>query len=304
MPLNLHFLRIFNAVAEYNNFSRAAEALYISQPAVSRAVQELEEEIGLPLLDRSHRTITLTEAGALLHQYAQRLFAVEQAAETTLEQLKSLERGHLALGASHTTGTYLLPPLMSRFHEQYPGIRLSLEIANTQTILEKLHTQPMDLAFVEGPVRDTEYVAAPWRTDRLVVIAPPKHPLVERQPVTLLQLAAEPYLQRELGSGTRDIVEAAFHRQELTLNVAIELGSNQAIKQAVSAGLGISIVSNATLDLELSAGTLAVLDLQEVDFRRVLSRVTLKEKPLSRAASAFLQLSAAVETNTQNAAVP
>ncbi|HVU14221.1 MAG TPA: selenium metabolism-associated LysR family transcriptional regulator [Phototrophicaceae bacterium] len=290
MALNLHLLRIFAAVAENNNFSQAAKALYISQPAVSRAVQELEEQVGLPLLDRSHRALALTEAGALLYQYAQRLFAVEQAAETALEQFQGLERGHLAVGASQTTGTYLLPPLLSRFHQQYPGVRLSLEIANTQTVLEKLHTQPLDLAFVEGPVKDKEFLIVPWRTDRLVIIVPPKHPLLAKQPITLDQIGAEPYVQREVGSGTREVVDDVFQRQGLTLNVAIELSSNQAVKQAVSAGLGVSIVSDATITLEVSAGTLALLEVQGIDFNRTLTQVRLKGKPVSPAAEAFLRL--------------
>jgi len=290
MTLNLHLLRIFTSVAEHNSFSRAAHALYISQPAVSKGVQELEEQVGLPLLDRSHRTLALTEAGILLYQYAQRLFAVEQAAETALEQLQGLQRGHQALGASHTAGTYLLPPLMSRFHERYPGVHLSLEIANTQTILVDLQTKPLDLAFVEGPVKAKDLTISPWRTDHLVAIVPPNHRLVMEQPVTLADLAAEPYVQRELGSGTREIVEEAFRQMGLELKVAIELGSNQAVKQTVIAGLGISILSDATIALEVSAQALAVVAIKDYDFSRTLSQVMPKERPLSLAATAFLEL--------------
>ena len=252
MALNLHLLRIFTAVAEHNSFSRAAKALYISQPAVSKGVQELEEQVGLLLLDRSRRKLALTEAGLLLYQYAQRLFAAEHAAETALEQLQGLERGHLAIGASHTTGTYLLPPLLSWFHQRYPGIRLSLEIANTQSVLENFHTRPLDMAFVEGPVKATDLIVSAWRADHLVAIAPPSYPLIQRQPVALAELATEPYVQREL-VGTREVVEDAFKQKGLELNVAIELGGNQVVKQTVSAGLGISIVSDATIALELRA---------------------------------------------------
>ena len=123
MALSLRLLRIFLVAAEHNNFSRAAEILYVSQPAVSKSIQELEQQVGLILFDRSRRVLALTEAGHLLYQYAQHLFAVEKAAEIALDQLRGLERGHLALGASRTIGTYLLPPLLSRFHRAYPGIR-------------------------------------------------------------------------------------------------------------------------------------------------------------------------------------
>jgi len=290
LALNLHLLRIFTAVAEHGNFSRAAEALYISQPAVSRAVQELEAQVGFALLDRSHRVPALTDAGALLYQYAQRLFTIEQAAEVALGQLQGLERGHLAVGASHTTGTYLLPPLFSQFHQQYPSIRLSLEIANTQTILEKLRTQPLELAFVEGLVTDKEFLVTPWRTDRLVIIAPPNHPLLLRQPASLEQIIKEPYVQRELGSGTREIVEDVLRQKGIELTITIELNSNQAVKQAVSAGLGISIVSDMTIELELANRTLATISVQDLDLTRTLTQVTVKDRPLSRSAATFRAL--------------
>ena len=157
-------------------------------------------------------------------------------------------------------------------------------------VLEDLHTRPLDLAFVEGPVKATDVIVSAWRTDQLVVIVPPNHPLLRRQPVTLAQLAAEPYVQRELGSGTREIVEDAFKQKGLALNIAIELGSNQVVKQTVSAGLGISIVSDATITLELSAQTLAVVAVKDYDFSRTLTQIVPREKPLSPAAAAFLQL--------------
>lgn len=290
MALNLHLLRIYTAVVEHNNFSRAADALYMSQPAVSKAVRELERQIGLDLLDRSHRRLALTEAGRVLHLHAQRLFAVEQAAEAALEQLQGLERGQLALGASQTIGTYLLPPLLGQFHQQYPGIRLSLEIANTQAVLEALHMQELDFAVVEGPVNHEEFTVTRWRNDRLVVILPPDHHLIGQQSVALEQLAAEPYVQRESGSGTRMIVERVFQNRGLELNVAIELSSNQAVKQAVSAGLGISIVSIATIALEAATNSLAIMEVSESGFIRSLSQVMLREKPVSPAAAAFSQL--------------
>jgi DNA-binding transcriptional LysR family regulator len=290
MALNLRSLRVFSVVAQFNSFSQAAVTLSMTQPAVSRAVQELEREIGTVLIDRSRRALTLTEAGTLLYQHAQRLFADEKAAEIALEELQGLERGHLAIGASHTTGTYLLLPLLSHFHQRYPKIRLSLEIANTQTILERLKLQSLDVAFVEGPVRDADFVAEEWRTDRLVVIAPPNYPVAAGQPVSLALLAEQPYIQRESGSGTRETVESFFTQNGLTFNVVLELGSNQAVKQAVSAGLGISILSEATLELELAAHTLRILDVQDFDLTRTLSQVTMKDRPLSHSAAAFRAL--------------
>jgi DNA-binding transcriptional LysR family regulator len=296
MALNLHLLRFFHAVAEHQGFSKAAERLYVSQPAVSKGIQELEQQVGLALFDRSRRSLTLTAAGELLYQYTQSLYAIEKAAETALEQLHGLERGHLALGASYTVGTYRLPALLSKFHQQYPGITLSLEIANTGQILDQLRTGSFDLTYVEGPVRGTDVIVSEWSTDRLVVIAPPGHPLIASQPVELEDLASVPYVQREAGSGTREIVEVIFGEQGLSLNVAVEMGSNQVIKQAVSAGLGISMVSDVTIALERLSGTLVVLEVANYDSRRVLSEVRVKGRPLSPAASAFKLLSKAKDT--------
>jgi DNA-binding transcriptional LysR family regulator len=290
MTLNLHLLRIFTTVVEQHGFSRAATVLYISQPAVSKSVQELENQLGVLLIDRSQRRLVLTEAGMILFEHAQRLFAVERAAEAALEQLHGLERGHLSIGASQTIGTYLLPPLLGLFHQRYPGVQLSLEIENTQRVIDDLRTKPLDLAFVEGPASDPDLVITTWRTDRLVVIAPPDHPLSARR-VSLEQVNHYPYVQRESGSGTRDIVEQALFQRGLKLNVALELGSNQAVKQAVIAGLGISIVSEATLDLEHNAGILAVIEPYDFYLSRPLSLVTVQGRPESRALAAFRDLS-------------
>ena len=289
MALNLHLLRIFATVVDQHGFSRAAAALYISQPAVSKSVQELENQLGVLLIDRSQRRLMLTEAGSILFEHAQRLFAVERAAEAALEQLHGLKRGRLSIGASQTIGTYLLPPLLGQYHQRYPGVQLSLEIENTQRVIDDLRTQPLDLAFVEGPVSDPDLVVSTWRTDRLVIIAPPRHPLTNQR-VSLEQVTQYPYVQRESGSGTRNIVEQALHERGVSLNVALELGSNQAVKQAVIAGLGISIVSEATLELEQNTGILAVIEPHDFYLSRPLSQVTIQGRPESRALAAFRDL--------------
>ena len=288
--MNLHLLRIFATVAEYGSFSQAAQRLYISQPAVSKAVQELERQLGTILIDRSGHKVLLSEAGILLQQHAQQIFALERSAETTLEQLHGLERGHLALGGSHTTGTYLLPPTLGLFHRQYPGIKLSLEIGNTQQVVDRLLAGILDMAFVEGPVEESNVLIRPWRVDKLVVIASPDHPLVNQQPVSLDQLLAEPFIMREQGSGTRTIIEQAFRERNLRIQIAMELGSNQVVKQAVSAGLGISIVSESTIIVALKAGMLAVLDVPDFALTRTLAQIAVKGRLPSYALSAFQKL--------------
>ncbi len=287
MSLNLHLLRIFTTVAMECSFSQAAKQLYISQPAVSRGVQELERQLNLILIDRSMNTFTLTEGGRLLYQHGLHIFAAERAAEVALEELHGLVRGQLALGASQTIGTYLLPPLLSQFHRCYAGVRLMLDILNTHQILERLISAPLDLAFVEGPVDLPNLIITPWRVDTLVVIASPDNHLVGKQPLALNDVLAEPFIMREVGSGTRENIERELRTRGVQLNTAMELGGTSAIKEAVAAGLGISIVSEATIKLERTAGTLVVLDVPHFVLTRTMSQVMVAERPLSRAATVF-----------------
>lgn len=287
MALNLHLLRIFASVASTQSFSQAAKTLYISQPAVSKGIRQLESQLGMELVDRSMPNFTLTESGRLLYQHALHIFAAEHAAEVALEELQGLVRGSLALGASQTIGTYLLPPLMGQFHRQYPGVRLSLEILNTHQIIERLRSAPLDLAFVEGPVASNSLNMTSWRVDRLIIITPPDHPFVTQKRLTLAQIATEPFIMREAGSGTRENIETAMRERGLHLNIAMELGSNSAVKEAVSAGLGISIVSEATIKLERAAGTVAVLDVPDFTLERTLRQLSVAGRPLSHAATAF-----------------
>lgn len=290
MTLNLHLLRIFGAVVEHGGFSQAARKLYISQPAVSQAVQELERQVELPLVIRSGRTIRLTEAGRLLYDYTRQILATEHAAELALEQLRGLERGQLAIGASSTIGVYLLPRLLSIFHQRYPGIRLRLDIGSTAQIVERLLTAELDTALVEGPVPHPHIDAQFWRDDQLVVIAMPAHPITHEQPVSLQRLLAEPFVCREPTSGTREIIDAVFHERGAARQIAIELGSTEAIKQAVMAGLGLAIVSVATVSSELVLGNLAILDVPELTICRPLKQLTVAGRPASPALVAFQAL--------------
>ncbi|HEV2641348.1 MAG TPA: LysR substrate-binding domain-containing protein, partial [Candidatus Elarobacter sp.] len=187
--MNLHHLRVFAAVAEHGGFSRAAAALRLSQPAVSKTVQELEREVGLPLFDRVGRTPRLTDAGSALFARARELFGVERVAEEELRALRGLERGSLRVGASTTVATYLLPPLIARFHSAHPGVRLAMTSANTRAIVRQLLERRVDVALVEGPVSHERLDVIAWREDELVVIVPPDHPLLARRRVEARDLA-------------------------------------------------------------------------------------------------------------------
>ncbi len=289
--LNLNLLRIYRVVLDQGSFSRAAETLSITQSAVSRAVQELERQLGMPLLERRARGVVPTEAGALLGEHARRIFAHEQVALEALNELRDLRRGRLSIGASSTIGIYLLPSMLGEYHRLYPGIELFLDIGNTQQVMEHLRSYRIEVAYVEGPVASDEHVQiVPWRDDELVVIAAPDHPLAQRTDLVAADLVAMPFVLREPGSGTREVMEQALAARGIAIRPVMELGSTEAVKQAVSAGLGLSIVSWATIQMELDSARLVALDVADLSIRRQLSRAHVRDRPQSRALQEWLKL--------------
>lgn len=287
MALNLHHLRVFVGVAEHGGFSRAATALRISQPAVSKTVQELEREVGLVLFDRAGRTPRLTDAGEALVARARELFGVERLAEEDLAALRGLERGILRVGASTTVATYFLPPMLARFHTRHPSVKLRVLSANTRAVARRLLEGRLDIALVEGPVTHARIAVVPWREDELVVIAPAAHRLVRKRRVSATDLAEEPFILREPGSGTREVAEAALAKHGVHPSAAMQLGSTEAIKQAVAAGLGLAVVSRASAADQLALGYIAVVQIRGVNFRRALTELRLNGRSPSAAAAAF-----------------
>jgi DNA-binding transcriptional LysR family regulator len=287
MTLNLHHLRVFAAVAQERSFSRAAVALRLSQPAVSKTVQELERQTQLSLFDRSGRTPQLTDAGNALFARARELFGIERIAEEELGALRGLERGVLRVGASTTVATYFLPQLLARFHQQHPGVTLRVVSANTRAIARRLLEGRLDIALVEGPVLHERISVIPWREDELVVIAPASHPLVHKRRVRAADLIDEPFILREPGSGTRVVAEAALAEHGIHPGTTVQLGSTEAIKQAVAAGLGLAVVSRAAAADQLALGYIAVVPLRSAAFRRALTELRLKGRSPSAAAAAF-----------------
>lgn len=288
--LNFNQLRLFLAVAEHGGMTRAAEAVFVSQPAVSASVAELERQLGVPLLEHVGRRVVLTDAGRTLADYAQRIFTLAGEARRAMDETRGLEWGSIVVGASTTIGIYLLPAVMGVFHARYPAITLSLLVENTDLVLERLHEGALDLALVEGPVVGDAFVVTPYQEDVLVLVTAPTHPLALRGNASREDLAAAPFLMREAGSGTREIVEAALRAHGVIPAVAMELGHTEAIKQGVAVGLGISILSALTVRQEIVDGLLTVVPMDGLTVRRTLWRVQRREARLSNAARAFLPL--------------
>ena len=289
MSLNLHHLRVFAAVAEQRGFSRAAAALRLSQPAVSKAVGQLERQVGVPLVERAGRASRLTAAGEQLAARARELFGVEAAAEEELRALRGLEVGNLRVGASTTIATYMLPPILARFHEAHPAIVLRVVSANTRAITRSLLERRLDIALVEGPVEHPRIETRRWRSDELVVIAPPGHRLVSHRRVSVHELASERFVVREEGSGTREVAERALAKHGVNPVVALQLGSTEAVKQAVAAGLGVAIVSRYAAADQLALGRIALVRLRDVELGRTLAELRLEGRMPSAPAAAFVE---------------
>jgi DNA-binding transcriptional LysR family regulator len=296
VALNLNQLRVFRAVLECNSITEAARILHISQPAASQQLADLEASLGVPLLERRSRGVRLTAAGEVLSRHTWRLFQEEEAAERALQALLGLELGQLAVGASTTVGNYIVPGLFGELHRSHPNVKLELEIGNTARIREQLIEGRVDLGLTEGLLasgsRQLEALNVEVFThDEMVLIVSASHPLAAATgSVRADALERLPFIVRERGSGTRDVVEDALARQQITILPVMSLGSTEAIKSAVAAGLGAAFVSRLTLDLELSSGQLRVIELADFRLRRALSLLTLEGKPPSPAATEFLRL--------------
>jgi DNA-binding transcriptional LysR family regulator len=288
MALNLHLVRLFVAVAEQHSFSRAAAALHISQPAVSKGVHVLERQLGLTLLDRSQGDLPLTDAGRTLYEHALGIFASESLAESALAQIRGLERGRLTIGASTTVGIYRMPALIAAFQRDHPAIQVALVVGNTRDLVPQLVGTPLDLAVVEGHVDAAGIQALPWRQDRLIVIAPPNHPARHRRAIVPAALEEDLFLLRERGSGTRETIDARLDRLGIALPHIMEVSNTEAIKQMVAAGIGLGIVPDVTCRDELATGRLIALDAPDLVVPRQAWRLDVIGRPLSPAAQQFL----------------
>ncbi|HEX9014931.1 MAG TPA: LysR family transcriptional regulator [Chloroflexota bacterium] len=289
--MNLNQLKVFCEVVERNGFTRAAEALYLTQPAVSRQVRELERHFGLELFEQIGKRIYPTEAGNTLYNYARLVFHTLDDLEVDINQIKGLKAGHLRIAASATAGTYLLPPLLGKFKKKYPGVEVTLEIYNSQQVEQLLlQHQQLDLGVTERPVQEDALYSEAFDTDELAIIVSPDHPFAGRREITAADLRGERFIFREQGSGTRTLLDEEFARLDLRVRPVMELGSTAAVKQAVAAGLGVSAVSMRSIELELAAGMVKALRCPDIHTTREIRFVHHRDRRLSRAASAFLEI--------------
>jgi DNA-binding transcriptional LysR family regulator len=286
--VTLRQLRTFKTVADLKSFSLAAQQLRLSQPSVSYQVKELEEALGVPLLDRLGKRVHLTEAGSVLYSYARRTLDVLDEAALALEEMRGIKRGNLRVGASTTVGIYLLPAALGAFKKLHPGLVISLEIGTRARVQEQVLNNELDLAVVGPALKDPDLAILPFVSDELVVVAPSGHALAGHKGLALKDLAGQPFVMREPASGSRWSLEKAARKAGAKLNVAMELGSNGAIKHAVESGLGLAVISRYACALELSSGRLIELDVRGFPIRRDWNIVHLRRRRLPASVLAFI----------------
>ena len=287
--VTLRQLRTFKTVADLSSFSAAAQRLKLSQPSISYQVKELEETLGVPLLDRLGKRVRLTEAGNVLYAYARRMLEVLDEATVAIEEMRGIKRGTLRVGASTTVGIYLLPAALGAFKKEHPGLVISLEIGSRARVQEQVLDSELDLAVVGPALKDPELAVIPFLSDELVVVAPSGHPLAGKRGLTLKQLAGEPFVMREQASGSRWSLEKAARKAGAKLVIAMELGSNGAIKHAVESGLGLAVISRYACALEFSTKRLVELDVRGFPIRRDWHIVHLRRRKLPASVTAFIE---------------
>lgn len=261
-------LKTFVTVVEHKNFSRAAEELYLSHPDVSLQIQSLEEELGTELVDSSSKHLELTSAGEIYYGYAKQILLLQEKAKQEIKQLSNMVTGTLKVGASYTIGEYILPFVVAEFAAQYPKVEIETSIANTEEIIQAVRANHLDIALVEGEVNHPDIVVRPIMKDELILVVPNHHPLARLPIATSEHLQDQVWILRENGSGTRAFSDKLITEWGINVRKTYIFGSGQAVKQAVTAGLGIALVSRWIMRKELNA--------------KELKSTRIKGKPLTR----------------------
>ncbi|UCQ58673.1 LysR family transcriptional regulator [Edwardsiella piscicida] len=283
MHITLRQLEVFTEVLKSGSTTQASMVLALSQSAVSAALSDLETQLSVRLFDRVGKRLVVNEHGRLLYPKAMAL--LEQASE--IEQLFKGESGALRIAASSTIGNYILPPMMAAYRRDFPVTPLELHVGNSHDVISAVAEFNADLGLIEGPCHMPELTTQSWLEDELVVFAAPDHPPL-REPVTLARLADAPWILRETGSGTREVVEHLLLSHLPHFDLVMELGNSEAIKHAVRYGIGISCLSRRVIEEQLSNGTLVEVALPEINLHRSLYLIHHRQKHISKALARFL----------------
>jgi len=289
MNITLRQLQIFESVAKNLSYTRAAELLYLTQPAVSMQIKQLESEVAMPLFERMGKSLFLTEAGDELLIYARNISQQLNEVSEVLDELKGSQRGRLNIAVA-TTATSFSLKLLGEFYKRFPGANITLDVTNRASLLNHLENNTIDMVIMGQPPQGLDVEAESFMDNPLVVVAPKDHELAGKKNIPLKMLERETFIMREHGSGTRIAMERFFEENGYTISSVMEMSSNEAINQAVEAGLGLGIVSRDTLALKLALGHLQILDIESFPIMRHWYLVHRKGKRFTALMSAFKKL--------------
>jgi DNA-binding transcriptional LysR family regulator len=283
-------LQVFHTVARLLSFTKAAETLHMTQPAVTFQIRQLEEHFNTRLFDRTHNRISLTAAGQRVYEYADRILGLYGEMDSRVRELTGDVSGILIIGASTTIAEYVLPTLLGEFQQRYPDVNIRLSVSNSLGVVHMVENNSVDVGIVEAPVSNKNLAVEVCWHDELMFICSPGHVLAKKTAITPQEIVGLPFLCREEGSGTREVINEYLEQNKVSpqdINLCMEFGSPEAIKGAVEAGLGVSIVSRATVGKELKLDTLVALPLKPV-LKRPFSFVHQRQKFRLRAVDEFM----------------
>lgn len=289
MHLTLRQLQCFSAVAKHLSYTKAAEELHLTQPAVSMQIRQLEQQAGMPMTEQLGKRVHLTEAGEEIHRYARSILRQVDEMDDILDKLKGVSGGHLNIAAI-SSASYFAPKLLGTFHQRYENVSVSINVTNQGAVVKQVLDNEVDMAIMGEPPDDQQIEATAFMDNPLIVIAHPEHRLAGRKRIAVKELEKEVFLTREPGSGTRGAMRRFFRQQKLELTTGMEMGSLSAIKQGVQAGLGLGLVPKGAAEVELMLGTLVELKITGLPIKRHWYVVMHKGKRLSAAAEAFTKL--------------
>jgi DNA-binding transcriptional LysR family regulator len=286
---DLHKLRVFAVTAQHEHFSRAAECLHISQPAVSVHVRDLERYFGVALFDRLSAGVRLTETGQLVYSYAKRVLELVVELEEAVNEANDAGSGHLRVGSSTTPGTYLLPMILARFRSRHPAVTIAVEIANTAAIAERIRDGELHFGLLGRPIKDRELHLEPWLEDELRLILPPGHPWANLC-IDPQELSSQPLIVREDGSASDDVLREALEAACVSSHPTLVLGSTEAVKNAVANNLGVAFVSGSAVENELADGRLAQARVDGITIRRTFQLAHRTGRQLTAVDEAFVEV--------------
>ena len=288
--MNFHQLRVFYEVAKSKSFTEAAEKLYLTQPAVTLQIHNMEVYYNIKLFEHAGKHILLTRAGEVLFDFAEKIFNLERLAEEAIADFKKLDKGVLKIDAVFTFADYYLPILLEAFYKKYPGITLHIQTGNTSQIIENTLLHRNDIAFVAYRPETDKLVAKEFVSDRLVGVVSPRHKFAQRESITLQELNGEPLLLREQGSSPRKIVEEVLKIKGISPQIVMESGSTAAIKRAVEAEMGMAILSRQAVEREIRAGLFKELHFSDAEVSYQFFLIHHRDKYLSTLLKAFLEV--------------